>query len=206
MDIPPFQRIVGDKAVLKLEKVFLGGLIAVGESCRRAFDESQSDIQTRHAAYQKLRRIIEKYRPAARQDDGKVGEILDRYSRIAIQRAIDFQEVDFLQGLKCTGLSEKPKSRGLLKVISNQKKTESLYLLCIVPAEFLETELEVALPLAAEQGWDEAVLCLLSHGAVVNSQHEKGRTALSYYCATRGSISMVKALLDSGAHPDLVDK
>lgn len=122
-----------------------------------------------------------------------------------MQTAIGHEDT-LLEELSYKQLSEVPEPADPVLVIADKKRTETLYLLCKVSPELLVTELEAALPLASRNGRDEVTKALLHLGALVSGQNMDGRTALSYYCARRGSVSMVKTLLDSDAHPDLPDQ
>lgn len=185
------------------QQVFASNLITVCESYRMMFAGNQP-MEVRHSGYRKLQRIIKKYRPKADHGGGEGGKILERYGVVARQTAIGHEDT-LLEELPYEQLSEVPEPANLDLVIGNKKRTETLYLPSKVSSELLRTELEAALPLASRNGWDEITKALLRLGALVDGQNEEGRTALSYYCERPGSVSMVKTLLDSGAHPDLPD-
>lgn len=190
---------------IKGRALFANSLIAVCEIHRRSLAQGGS-MEARYAGYRKLQRMIQRYRRPENEGKDEVGEVLDRYGVVAMQRAIDCGEETCLEGLPYEGLPAVPKPNGLVEVISDKRRTETLYLLCVVPQQLLTTELEGALPLAARNGWHEVVRALLELGAFVDGQNVGGRTALSYYCENGGPASMVRLLLDAGAHPDLVDE
>ncbi|KXX75069.1 Ankyrin repeat domain-containing protein 50 [Madurella mycetomatis] len=161
----------------------------------------------RHGGGEKSRaEALLEYRRPEHVGEDEIGQILDRYGVVAMQRAIDCGEEACLEGLPYQGLPAVPKPNGLVEVISDKKRAETLYLLCVVPQQLLTTELEAALPLAARNRWHEVVRALLELGAFVDGQNVDGRAALSYYCENGGPVSMVRLLLDAGAHPDLVDE
>ncbi|GAB1318488.1 hypothetical protein MFIFM68171_08698 [Madurella fahalii] len=192
-------------SAIKGQDVFATSLIAVGEIHRKSLGIGQSE-EARFTGYMKLQRMIRRYLRPEHLGGDEIGKILQRYSVVAKQRAIDCGEEMCVQGLLYDALPVVPKPNELAEVISDKRRTETLYLLCVVPQQLLMTELEAALPLAARNGWHEVVRALLELGAFVDGQNVSGRTALSYYCESGGPVSMIRLLLDAGAHPDLIDE
>jgi ankyrin repeat domain-containing protein 50 len=187
------------------QEMFLSSLIAVCESYRRGFDPIQPDV-VRQSAYLKLGQLIQKYRKDLDGNGDEVEDVLSRYEIIAIQRAEDTHDKYPFERSLAMKLKTPIRPLDLVKMIQEGKRTETLYLLCIVGSDMLRQNLENALPLAAQNGWNEVVRALLGLGAVVDGQDEDNRTAISHYCAQKGAVSMVKELLEFGSHADLPDK
>ncbi|KAK3995331.1 ankyrin repeat domain-containing protein 50 [Cladorrhinum sp. PSN332] len=196
-------RMLRDNGSAAALETFTRGLIALLEYGRRAL-AYDSTPEAREDAYQMIRRVIVKYNQIDGQGEG-VKIILNRYGLVATQRSLDFGESFEAEGIAFAGFDLVPLPEDLITVISEGKRGKAVYLLCTVTQHLLETELEAALPVAAEKGWDEIVRGLLHLGGFVDAQSLDGRTALSYYCAKRGSASMVQSLLDAGSLPDLPD-
>src|SRR3569833_1878656 len=199
-----FRKTESPKSQLIARNNLCSGLMALGEIYRSALESTSSD--TRKQGYGRLQQLIANY-----GGDGEhgyaVGEILDRYRDIAVQIASDHNEMEHVKGLTGTPwlASDVPSDTELVSLIKNGQRTKSLYLLCKITSAKLTADFEGALASAAERKWPEVAMALMTlSAALVDGQDNNGRTALSHWAA-HGVKSMVSALLDRDAFPDLPD-
>ncbi|KAH8899143.1 ankyrin [Thozetella sp. PMI_491] len=183
--------------------VFATSLIAVCERYRRKLE--MGSLVDPSSGCDGLKRLLIKYRACGAPAE----EILSQYTMVAtLALAYQYPKPNvesFMGDLKVELPENIPQVTDLVKLVANQEKTATLYLICIVDPRLLATDYEAALPLSARNGWDEVVVALLRLGAVVDGQDGDMRTALSH-CAEQGFLSLIAALLDGGANPDLPDQ
>ncbi|KAH6984419.1 hypothetical protein BKA56DRAFT_462149, partial [Ilyonectria sp. MPI-CAGE-AT-0026] len=129
----------------------------------------------------------------------EVKEILDSYREIAQRISQRFRTIE--SNLDDT----KSVQQQLVQAISDRDRTETLYHLCFMTSDLLNSpDSQQAFPLAVRNDWSEVVAELSDMNANLDSLDDVGRSAVSH-CAELGYESRMKSLIDQGAALDLVE-
>ncbi|KAH8683646.1 hypothetical protein BGZ61DRAFT_288283, partial [Ilyonectria robusta] len=129
----------------------------------------------------------------------EVKEILDSYREVA-QRISQRSRT-----IESTSDDTKSVQQQLVQAISDRDRTETLYHLCFMTSDLLNSpDSQQAFPLAVRNDWSEVIAELSEMNANLDSLDDVGRSAVSH-CAELGYESRMKSLIDQGAALDLVE-
>lgn len=175
----------------------IDALRELGELYRYALNQKSNDT-TRKMGNDGIEWMTRTYDSMGKTNP-EVKEILDSYREIAQRISLRSRTIE--------SNSDDPKSvpQQLVKAISDRDRTETLYHLCFMTSDLLNSpDSQQAFPLAVRNDWSEVVAELSEMNANLDSLDDVGRSAVSH-CAELGYESRMKSLIDQGAALDLVE-